>query len=83
MGSVLRKYLDLPFILSAMIAVVDVVHRQEKHTIFRISKYYLGIEPPGCMERDRVCILQGSRYPVVLRKEGDHYVHIGTRIVPG
>ncbi|KAH7330516.1 heterokaryon incompatibility protein-domain-containing protein [Rhexocercosporidium sp. MPI-PUGE-AT-0058] len=82
-GSVVREYQDSPSILSAMISVIEVVHRQAKHSIFRISKDYLGIAPQGCVENDRVCILQGSKYPVVLRKEGDQYVLIGTCIVPG
>lgn len=81
-GSVVREYRGSS-ILSAMISVIEVAHRQDKHTIFRISKDYLGIAPWGCARQDKVCILQGSKYPVILRKEADHYVHVGTCIVPG
>ena len=83
MGSVVREYRDSASILSAMISVVEVVQREEKHAIFRISGDYLGIAPQGCMEQDRVCLLKGSRYPVILRKEGDCYIHVGACIIPG
>jgi len=82
-GSVVREYRDSVSILSAMISVVEVVQREEKHAIFRISGDYLGIALQGCMEQDRICLLKGSRYPVILRKEGDCYVHVGACIIPG
>ena len=38
---------------------------------------YLGLAPNAAREGDLVCVLWGCSVPVVLRKEGDHYIFVG------
>jgi hypothetical protein len=44
---------------------------------------HYGMFPPLVQKNDFVCILKGCSVPVVLRKNGDHYIHIGTCYVTG
>lgn len=44
---------------------------------------YIGIFPPLVEQDDIIWVLNGSAVPVVLRKVGEYYVHVGTCFVPG
>ncbi|KAH0556412.1 hypothetical protein GP486_005667 [Trichoglossum hirsutum] len=53
------------------------------HCVFQTASGYLGFGPWGICQDDLVCVLQESSLPVVLRKVGSHYVHIGPCFVLG
>ncbi|KAF2679838.1 HET-domain-containing protein [Lentithecium fluviatile CBS 122367] len=44
---------------------------------------YLGLFPPHIAEDDVLCLLKGCSVPVVLRKIGSQYQHVGTCYVSG
>lgn len=45
--------------------------------IVATEKGYLGMAPLVVKEEDPVCLLQGSRTPFLLRRDGDHYQLVG------
>ncbi|RAH52211.1 HET-domain-containing protein [Aspergillus piperis CBS 112811] len=47
------------------------------------SKGYIGLVPPKTQEGDLVCVLFGCSVPVILRKQGSHYILIGESYVHG
>lgn len=47
------------------------------YVAFWTSDGYLGWGPPGIAEGDYVCVIIGCDVPVILRRVGDHYIHIG------
>ncbi|PWY68221.1 HET-domain-containing protein [Aspergillus eucalypticola CBS 122712] len=47
------------------------------------SKGYIGLVPPKTQEGDLVCVLFGCSVPVILRKQGSHYIFIGESYVHG
>lgn len=51
--------------------------------LFRSSGGYLGRGPFSVKPGDQVCVLKGCNVPVLLRKEGSHYVHVGPWFVLG
>jgi hypothetical protein len=51
--------------------------------LFESVDGYMGLCPKGSLPDDLVCVLCGSRVPVILRKIGDHYVHVGASFVEG
>jgi len=51
--------------------------------LFHITGGYLGFGPPGVLTNDLVCVLHQCRWPVVLRKVNDHFVHVGAVFVLG
>lgn len=50
---------------------------------FRTAAGYLGTAPLHANEEDLVCGLRGSTRPVLLRREGSHFIHIGLAFVLG
>jgi hypothetical protein len=55
-------------------------------TNFRFTEIqggYLGIAPRFSRPNDVVAILKGFKVPVILRKQEDHYILIGTSTIPG
>jgi hypothetical protein len=48
-----------------------------RRAVFISEKGYVGLVPEYALEGDMVCVLFGSKVPVVLRKEGDGYRFIG------
>ncbi|RTE83704.1 hypothetical protein BHE90_001763 [Fusarium euwallaceae] len=44
---------------------------------------YLGLGPKGAVPGDIVAILTGSSAPVILRKSGDHFKHVGASFILG
>ncbi|KAF4974993.1 hypothetical protein FZEAL_8177 [Fusarium zealandicum] len=44
---------------------------------------YLGLGPKGIVPGDVVTMLKGSCIPVVLRKSGDDFIHVGTSFILG
>ncbi|RSM18298.1 hypothetical protein CDV31_002817 [Fusarium ambrosium] len=44
---------------------------------------YLGLGPKGAVPGDVVAILKGSSTPVILRKSGDHFKHVGASFILG
>ncbi|PYH35828.1 HET domain-containing protein [Aspergillus neoniger CBS 115656] len=47
------------------------------------SKGYIGLVPQKTQEGDFVCVLFGCSVPVILRKQGSHYIFIGESYVHG
>ncbi|KAJ0125211.1 hypothetical protein J7T55_006556 [Diaporthe amygdali] len=47
------------------------------YVAFWTSDGYLGWGPPGMVAGDDVCVMVGCDVPVVLRRVGDHHIHIG------
>ena len=47
------------------------------------SKGNIGLCTSDAKEGDLICILLGVRVPLILRKEGDHYVILGDCYVDG
>lgn len=50
---------------------------------FYTSKGYLGCGPGWIEKGDLICVIQGSRLPVILRKMGEIYHFISTTFVLG
>jgi len=74
------------FVLSEQAALAaDFALMLVNYRVAEIENQYLalipGVEP---MEgNEHVCIVQGCNVPVVLRRVGDHYIHIGACYVAG
>ncbi|KAE9377280.1 HET-domain-containing protein [Stipitochalara longipes BDJ] len=51
--------------------------------LFETDGGYLGLAPGKAAEGDLVCILNGCNMPVLLRKHGNSYIHIGICLVLG
>jgi len=52
-------------------------------TIFETRDGYLALCPRYTLPGDILCIVHGCNNPIVLRKSGNHFVHIGASFVPG
>lgn len=52
-------------------------------TIFQTANHYPGILPEGVLPGDPVCVLIGSNLPVILRKVGERYIHVGPCFILG
>jgi hypothetical protein len=68
--------------------VLPVAHelmRRHLHNLrlARTNLGYVGLFPPLSQASDLLCILDGFSVPVVLRKSGDGYEHVGACYVPG
>ncbi|KLU81137.1 hypothetical protein MAPG_00232 [Magnaporthiopsis poae ATCC 64411] len=57
--------------------------RLEDQCLFETEGGYLGRGPRGLLPRDIVCVLKGSRLPVLLRRDGEDYLHVGVCWIPG
>jgi hypothetical protein len=55
----------------------------ERRRFFHTKKGYLGIGIPSVQESDQVVVVEGFKYAVVLRPEGDKYRHVGVCYVAG
>lgn len=58
----------------------------ELHKSWRLvetEKGYLGLGPKGTMPGDVVTVLKGSQVPVILRRNGNHFNHVGTSFILG
>jgi len=51
--------------------------------LFQTLEGYLGMAPPKCEVGDLVCVFSDCSIPVLLRREGNHYVHVGPCYVLG
>ena len=51
--------------------------------IFQTKGQYFGVALEGSLPGDQVCVLIGSNLPVILRKVGDRYIHVGPCFVLG
>jgi hypothetical protein len=47
------------------------------------AKKYMGLFPRTTMVEDCVCVLYGCSMPVILRRQGDHYIFVGVAYVHG
>ncbi|KAF5009684.1 hypothetical protein FDECE_4130 [Fusarium decemcellulare] len=47
------------------------------------EKGYLGLGPKGAVPGDVVTMLKGSHVPVILRKDGNNFRHVGTSFILG
>lgn len=54
-----------------------------KNAFFLTQHGYLGIGPPRMNAGDRICLLQGSTLPSLLRKVESHWAYVGTCYVQG
>jgi hypothetical protein len=54
-----------------------------RERLFETEEGYLGLVPPDAEVGDLVCILDGFRYPVVLREVGESFIFIGVCFVSG
>ncbi|KAH7165242.1 heterokaryon incompatibility protein-domain-containing protein [Dactylonectria macrodidyma] len=52
-------------------------------TLIETEKGYLGLGPKQTMPGDLVVVLKGSDVPVILRKDGCHFLHVGTSFILG
>jgi hypothetical protein len=62
------------------------IHLYRVWSLFRLfttNKNYIGWAPPGVQCGDLVCVLSPSKYPVILRQQGNHYVLVGICFVYG
>jgi len=50
---------------------------------FRTKNGYLGVGPPGMQTTDIVSSLIGCKYPVVLRRQGSHFLLVGVCFISG
>ena len=53
-----------------------------RRSIF-ISDYIVGLALWDARSNDQVCVLPGCKFPVVLRKQGNHYILVGETYVDG
>jgi hypothetical protein len=56
-------------------------HRSNR--FFQTQGGYLGLGPWGMIKGDLICILRGCDFPIILRRNEDRYVHVGTCFVLG
>ena len=54
-----------------------------QYRLFHTSNGYLGVAPRNLLPGDLVCALQNCSFPVLLRKQESHYVHVGPCFVLG
>jgi hypothetical protein len=54
-----------------------------RRRLFTGSRNVPGLAPWDAEAGDKICVLLGCRFPVVLRREGDQYVLIGEAYVEG
>jgi hypothetical protein len=54
-----------------------------RYRLFHTSDGYLGLAPPNLLPGDLICAVQNCSFPILLRKEGSHYVHVGACFVLG
>jgi hypothetical protein len=68
----------MPFVMQQLMRCLN-----EEHCLFRTSQDYLGSAPAGVQAGDAVYVIRGSSCPVILRKIGSHWMHVGTCFVLG
>jgi hypothetical protein len=74
---------DLPRFLTSCEQVLCAIVRMKSWAFFDTKDGYLGLAPNGTLPGDLVCVLKGCGVPVVLRKSGNQYLHVGTCFVLG
>ncbi|KAH7232718.1 heterokaryon incompatibility protein-domain-containing protein [Fusarium solani] len=68
----------------ARLIAADIVWQWDTWGFIETTGGYLGIAPSASVPGDRLCVLQGSNFPVVLRKAKDaHFIVVGTAQVLG
>lgn len=55
----------------------------QKNAFFLTPHGYLGMGPPQTNAGDRICLLQGSTLPSLVRKVASHWAYVGTCYVEG
>jgi hypothetical protein len=53
-----------------------------RRTLF-LSDHIVGLAPWDAKSKDLVCVLPGCKFPVVLRKQANHYILVGEAYVDG
>lgn len=56
---------------------------EERHHLFHTSSGYIGCSRDGVQAGDVIGVIQGCPSPVLLRRKGTRYVHLGTCLVLG
>ncbi|KAN0104156.1 hypothetical protein V8E51_009901 [Hyaloscypha variabilis] len=73
---------EVDVLLDTMMRIIDIAKRHGRHTIFRTAASRLGVGPRGCAVGDRVFVLEGSKYPTLLREKASYRAHVGTCLIP-
>jgi hypothetical protein len=66
--------------LSVMAKTLRVLY---PYRLFQTPNGYLGVGPRYLLTGDLICAVQNCSFPVLLRKQGLHYVHVGPCFVLG
>jgi hypothetical protein len=64
-------------------AVLEAGLMMNRRRLFLSHSDLVGLAPWNAAEGDIVCVLLGCRFPVILRREGEHYVLIGEVFLDG
>ncbi|KAH8593983.1 heterokaryon incompatibility protein-domain-containing protein [Bisporella sp. PMI_857] len=67
----------------AMAATLSVNLMMNRRRLIITEMDISGLAPWDAVEGDKVCILLGCRFPVILRQIGDHYILIGEAYISG
>lgn len=70
-------------VLYGLSAVVKHIVIFGKNAFFLTQRGYLGMGPPRTSVGDRICLLQSSTLPSLLRKAESHWAYVGTCYVHG
>jgi hypothetical protein len=73
-----------PAILTGLMAALTVVHAENSEKrFFETANGLLGLGPRGMRDTDLVGVFGGCNLPVILRKEEDHYLFVGSCFILG
>jgi hypothetical protein len=75
--------IDPKYFIAPTLAYLDSHSRTSGFCMGLTNLNLVGLFPPLTQKDDNICILKGFSLPVVLRKDGDHYIHIGACFIPG
>jgi hypothetical protein len=64
-------------------AVLEAGLMMNRRRLFLSNSDLVGLAPWNSVDGDLVCVLLGCRFPVVLRREEDHYVLVGEAFIDG
>lgn len=72
-----------PNVLSTLSFFQSLPHNLRHFALVETASGYIGLAPIDTATGDSICVLNGSSYPVVLRRKDDHYILIGQCFVLG
>jgi hypothetical protein len=77
------EILKWPIDLAPLKEACKLLFKEPSRLLAETRSGYIGYFPEHTQEGDEVFLLQGSHVPSVLRKRGDHYLHVGICFVAG